>query len=317
MRWLTRPRHDEDGAVIVLMVVVIVVILGMAALVVDIGALLDEKRQLQNGADAGALAVAQSCRQLPSGPSCNDALATPLAKDNSRDGDSTAFVTHTPGYVTVQTRTGNGSSDVVPFQFGRTLSGDKGKQIKATAVARWGGIKRTSVIPLTISRCEFDAATVNNTVFGNPRVVLFKTTATKCINTNGTDLPGGFGWVKDADPINDDCSVTPSAGGTVGDDTGLTGTPKGCNLASLLGKDVALVIYDGTAGSGAGATYHIYGFANFHLTGYQFASQSGGTVACASSESCIAGYFVKSIGSVGSGEYGGPSLAGNLVTLIS
>lgn len=311
MRWLTRPRHDENGAVIVLMMVVIVVILGMAALVVDIGALLDEKRQLQNGADAGALAVAQSCSPGP----CNDALAPALAKDNSRDSDSSAFVSHTPGFVTVETRTGNGSSDVVPFQFGRALTGDKGKPIKATAVARWGGIKRTSVVPLTISKCEFDAATNKNTEFGKPVVVLFKTKANKCSNTNGSDLPGGFGWVKDATP--NDCSVTPSAGDTVGDDTGVIGTPKGCEMSTLLGKDVSLVVYDGTAGSGNNGTYHVYGFANFHLTGYQFANLTGGTVTCAASDSCIAGYFVKSVGSVGTGEYGGPSLAGNLVTLVS
>lgn len=309
MRWLTRPRHDEQGAVIVLMMVVIVVILGMAALVVDIGALLDEKRQLQNGADAGALAVAQSCR-LP-GPTCDDALATPLAKDNSRDGDSSAFVSHTPGYVTVETRTGNGSSDVVPFQFGRALTGDKGKPIKATAVARWGGIKRTSVIPLTISKCEFDAATTNNTVFGKPVTVLFKTKVPPCPGSSG-DLPGGFGWVKDATP--NDCTITPSADSTVLDDTGIRGTPNGCNLPSLLVKDVSLVVYDRVTCCGAGGTYHIYGFANFQVTGYQFASDRGGTVSCASGESCLAGYFVRS---VGTGEYGGPSLAGNLVTLIS
>ena len=42
------------------------VLVGMAALVVDVGAVVEEKRQLQNGADAAALAVAQSCalRQL-------------------------------------------------------------------------------------------------------------------------------------------------------------------------------------------------------------------------------------------------------------
>jgi Flp pilus assembly protein TadG len=309
MRWLTRARRDESGAIIVMMAAAMVVMVAMAAMVIDVGALLDEKRQLQNGADAGALAVARSC--LP-GP-CNDALATPLAKDNSRDGDSSAFVTHTSGFVKVQTRTGNGSSDVVPFQFGRALTGDKGKQIKATAVVRYGGIKSTSVMPLTISKCEFDAATSNNTVFNKPIVVLFKTKVPTCKGLNGLDVPGGFGWVKDITP--DDCTITPSADSTVGDDTGVRGTPNGCDLPSLLVKDdISLVVYDGVTCCGAGGTYHIYGFANFKVTGYQFASSRGGTISCTSGESCLAGYFVKA---VGTGEYGGPNLAGNLLTLIS
>jgi putative Flp pilus-assembly TadE/G-like protein len=312
MRWLTRAQHDENGAVIVLTMVVLFAIIAMAALVIDIGALQDEKVQLQNGADAGAVGVAQTCFPGP----CNESLAGALVNGNARDHDSNYTVdSHTTaGFVTVRTSTKAGSSNLVPFQFGQILTGEKGKEVKATAVARWGGIRRTSVIPLTISKCEFDRATSNNTVFNVPIVVLFKTKAASCTASNGSDLPGGFGWVKDASP--GDCSVTPSAGDIIPDDTGVRGTPNGCDLPSLLGKDVSLVVYNAVAGTGANGTYAIYGFGNFHLTGYRFASASGGTVPCASPDSCIAGYFVKSVGAVGTDQYGGPSLAGNLVTLV-
>ena len=47
------------------MVVAIVVVLlfGFTALAFDIAALVQEKRELQNGADAAALAVAKDCRR--------------------------------------------------------------------------------------------------------------------------------------------------------------------------------------------------------------------------------------------------------------
>jgi len=318
MRWLTRARGDERGSIIVLMTAVIVVLVGMAALVIDVGAILDEKRQLQNGADAGALAVARSCAFGACTQAQGDTLATALVTANS--GRNTATVDRSKanvGQVTVVASAGIGATGVLPYKFGQILTGQEGQRVKATAVARWGGIMRTNVIPLTISKCEFDSATLNNTVFDRPTVVLFKTKAATCRNTNGSDLAGGFGWVKDDDANTTDCDVTPSAGGTVRDDTGVIGTPKGCNLASLLGKDVSLAVYNGTAGVGSNGTYAIYGFGNFYLTGFRFGSNAGGAVPCSSPDTCIGGYFVRSVGAVGTGVYGGPNLAGNRVTLVS
>ncbi|HUR23367.1 MAG TPA: pilus assembly protein TadG-related protein [Acidimicrobiales bacterium] len=318
MRRVTRAGGDERGAIIVLAAVLTIVLVGMAALVIDVGAVLDEKRQLQNGADAAALAVARSCaRQEVCTQATADALSAPLVTANSGQNSAVVTLDKANGKVTVVASTGAGAAGVLPFKFGQILTGKQGQRVQATAVVRWGGIKATSVIPLTISKCEFDLATSNNTVFDVPVVVRFKTKAPTCTNTNGSDIPGGFGWVKDNDSNTTDCTVTPSAGGTVQDDTGVKGTPNGCQLPALLGKDISLVVYNGVAGTGAGGTYAIYGFGNFHLTGFQFASVTGGSVACASGESCIAGYFVRSTGSVGTGEYGGPNLAGNRVYLIS
>src|SRR5947208_3628329 len=57
-----RRGHDR-GAVAGLVAVLLStgVLLGMAALSVDVGQLYAERRQVQNGADAAALAVAVSC----------------------------------------------------------------------------------------------------------------------------------------------------------------------------------------------------------------------------------------------------------------
>ena len=51
----------DEGVVLVWVALMLVVLVGMGALVIDIGALYVEKRELQNGADAAALAVARDC----------------------------------------------------------------------------------------------------------------------------------------------------------------------------------------------------------------------------------------------------------------
>ena len=67
IRGLARPalrllRRDERGVVAVLVGLLIGgVLLGLGALVIDVGQLYQERAQLQNGADAAAIAVAKSC----------------------------------------------------------------------------------------------------------------------------------------------------------------------------------------------------------------------------------------------------------------
>ena len=56
-----RRLSGDNGAVAVLVAILAVVLFGFAALVIDVGALYHERRQLQNGADAAAFAVAQAC----------------------------------------------------------------------------------------------------------------------------------------------------------------------------------------------------------------------------------------------------------------
>lgn len=62
-----RRSGSEDGAAAVLVVVMLSLgmLLGVGAVVADFGNQLAERRQLQNGADAAALALAQSCATQP------------------------------------------------------------------------------------------------------------------------------------------------------------------------------------------------------------------------------------------------------------
>ena len=85
---LARPMlrllgRDDTGGVAVLVGILIGggVLFGLGALVVDVGQLYAERAQLQNGADAGALAVAKSCAR----GTCTPAIATSYANLNSID----------------------------------------------------------------------------------------------------------------------------------------------------------------------------------------------------------------------------------------
>lgn len=327
MRRLTlRRRADERGAVIVVMVAFALVAVIIAALVVDVGAMQDERRQLQNGADAAALAVAQACGATGTCPAAGTrmSVAQSLADGNALDATSTVEyvqVDEALKKVTVRlsTRARDGKT-VLPYFFGQAFTGSDGKTLHAKATATWAGLKRATVIPLTISLCEFNKATLTNTVFNVQTKIVFHKDATSCASgTSGTDLPGGYGWVADNHDGNpDDCDVTPTIGDLLQDDTGLPGTPHSCNLTSLLGKDVLVPIYNGLTGTGTNGVYRIYGFGQFHLTGYFFANSDKGTTGgapypCKQPETCLGGYFVKF---VGIGESGGPSL-GNRVALVS
>ena len=64
---LTRARGQADrerGAVAVMFTILLVVIVGLGGLVVDIGFASEKQRQVQNAADAAALAAAQSLPSL-------------------------------------------------------------------------------------------------------------------------------------------------------------------------------------------------------------------------------------------------------------
>ena len=79
-----RDDHDDRGAVLVWVALMLVVLFGFGALVIDVGALYAERRQLQNGADAAALGGRRRLRRgrlRTSRP-----LRTPTPTANANDG---------------------------------------------------------------------------------------------------------------------------------------------------------------------------------------------------------------------------------------
>src|SRR5665647_262081 len=197
MQGMIRGRGQERGAVavIVALVVGMFVLTGVAALAVDAGSIYTERRVVQNGADAAALALAQICAVNYLDPKCaNTADLTTLAGDNAADDHLTSIFSicgsgpemalkfpacaggtalidcpvlpssfpANVNYVEVRTRTlSTSSSSVVRRVFAGF--GDKtynGKTVQACARAAYGPLTNaTSTVPFTISSCEWGRIT--------------------------------------------------------------------------------------------------------------------------------------------------------------
>jgi hypothetical protein len=179
-----RRVDDEQGAVAVIVAILLVVILGFGALVVDVGGLYFERRQLQNGADAGALALAADCAEgvIDCGAATIPLLASaaePFADGNANDTRSAvpAAVAHGADpetcepagpssdnplvgvdVVKVSNETidaANGDASFLTNVFAQVLGFDTAT-VTACAVAAWGYAASLSTFPLVISQCEFD-----------------------------------------------------------------------------------------------------------------------------------------------------------------
>lgn len=181
-----RELNDDRGVIAVLTALILsTVLLACAALAVDVAAYYSERRQLQNGADAAAVAIAQSCvrgLESPSAP-CDLSTAATLADDNAVDHRArVALVCGTapglgtcpagttarascgpvpdgaPPYVEVHTRTGTaGGGDVVEPVFARAIPGNEaysGAAVGACARAGYGAPTTVvSVLPIVVSSC--------------------------------------------------------------------------------------------------------------------------------------------------------------------
>jgi Flp pilus assembly protein TadG len=195
--------RDERGAVAIIVALLLgTVLLGLGALVIDVGQLYQERAELQNGADAGALAVAKSCA---TGGVCTASGALTTAgtyadKNASKltglsaaaslvcGSGGTLTACATPGttmtscpanptginYVDVSTatKTSGGATVIAPI-FGKELLGNgsyTGTTVQACAQAEWGGAlpNGSLITAFTISACEWYAATTNGTVYAQP-----------------------------------------------------------------------------------------------------------------------------------------------------
>jgi Flp pilus assembly protein TadG len=200
---LVRAGGDR-GAVASIVAVVLAggVLLGMGALVVDVGQMYAERAELQNGADAAALAIAQGCAVSATACDVSTAgtgTAAKYAGKNTRDGATaissicgvtgyggisscpatTGYITDCPAppasgtrYLDVHTSTLTTSgSGLLPPIFGRAVAGHagyNGATVKACARASWGSPRKATTVAFTLSYCEWKSATSSGTVYAAP-----------------------------------------------------------------------------------------------------------------------------------------------------
>jgi hypothetical protein len=301
-------RVNDEGAVAVLLVIVVVVLIGMAAMVVDVGALWSERRQLQNGADAGSLAVAQLC----AGGDCSGYAteAQNYANENSNDGasnvqevcgsvsaglpacgDPPSTTPSGQGWAMVETQTGTsaGPGLLPPFLAQALVPGYNGQTVHAASIANWGapsGI--TGGLALTFSECEWLDATEQGTQYASytdlaagvwptdssgaslERTIYLHDTS------NALPCPAGPagsdlpGGFGWLDDTGSTCYATTDSNGQLDVNTGIdTSNPCKTALDESLNTVIYVPVFDSTNGlNGTNGAYSIAGYAAFYLTGY-------------------------------------------------
>ncbi|WP_458108979.1 pilus assembly protein TadG-related protein [Arthrobacter sp. R3-55] len=258
-----------------------VVLLGFAALAVDVGAIYAEKAQLQNGADAAALAIATDC----AGGSCGSSTSTgnQFANDNANDNTSGAVVTF-PAATTVRVATNardTAGQNSLSLFFAQTMGFDTAN-VTASAEASWGAPSSATTLPWTASECVFkkylspaQLASLNST--GNftgdpiPTHLLLRydenaPTVPGCAAQNGYQ-PGGFGWLLTDSGCSTDIDLDMTVNGQPGNSF-----PNECTaaLSKIMDEPVLIPLFKTAAGNGSNAKYTLVGFAAFQVTGYKF-----------------------------------------------
>jgi hypothetical protein len=334
-------RQRDEGAVIAWVAIMLPVLIGLGALTIDVGALLHEKRQLQNGADAAALAVAQDCAQDACGSP--EATAQTYADLNAKDGEaylaevcgqanaglSSCSAPNTDGALGwVKVTTGSGTSagaeniDLILTPILNPLLQDKG--VRATAVAAWGNPRSASTLPFIICETKFTSA-LNGTLPSNPVIVYSKSTGRGGGNQNpdpgstcpefpgGGTLPGNFSWLDVVTTTT--CEVELVAGEGVLEATSDQGNDNllskcGLTPGDVLGETFAVPLFETTNdASGNNLIYYVSGFAGFEVTGFRLSGNGWDqTQGCVNPPTggnlrFFCGRFVPLV--IGDGEFGG------------
>lgn len=284
-------RSEEYGVTTVMTAVMMVVLLGFAALSIDVGKLYWEKAQLQNGADAGALALAAICGKNISDPQCNSGstIISQLANKNANDSSSrvqsaSVNAANKKAVVTTSAAESGAPLNKVSTWFASILDpAFSNMEVRASASAGWGSVKSlTAKFPLTFSLCEVDSAP---TYDGSLQYLMSKGITGKkgkkdpdaChSNSAGHEIPGGFGWLIQ-DPVAS-CSAKTSIGSWAASEPG-NSLGKGCDTrlaqwkAELLaGKKVIVLlpVFDDATGNGANGAFRIHGYAAVDIRGWTF-----------------------------------------------
>lgn len=331
-----RRLDNEDGAVAVFVGICILMLIGFAAFAVDVGALYQEKRELQNGADAAALAGAQDCAYevVPctiDGAELNITVDN-YANYNANDGASNAEIvdlqpTADPPYITVQTTTSSNGESFLRHWFAWVLDHPT-STVVAEATATWGHVPGTlEIFPLAFCLDTFNTLTSNGTAYGPPEYHVFYTTPSNSVECPTTDeiYSGGFGWLDISDPSMDvdptTCTITVSYAEWLPGRTGeglLNSDPWPNCVQKLKDKivemdsdptaDPLLVpIFDGWRNPGANGEFHIAGFGALRPTGYNFGgaqSYPDNSVCVAVQNRCVRGWFTEFVTLDGLGDGG-------------
>lgn len=292
-------RQDERGATAVVVALLLVVLTGFTALAVDVGAVRWDQKQLQNGADAAALAIASDCAK---GKCANEqATATLLASANTpgTGADSVQFTFPTANSVRVDVR-------ATREHWFAPVLGTASTDVPAAATVSWGAPKKMEVLPITVSQCALDTARLNDPTGLVRLVTKGKSDAlpgdkAACASPSPHIVPGQFQWLAS----HSGCRVVAEAGKRVQGDPG-NSEPSDCSEAQLnswmQAKEVLVPLYTSIhpdaisatlGGNGKNTWYNITGFAAIRPTSYCLTNGITNAPGCNGSARWIEGYFVR------------------------
>lgn len=286
MRRLKQPLvtdpENEQGAIAPLTAVLMVAMLGMAAFAVDTAMMYSEHAQLQNGADATALAIAESCAGGLHSVTCQKDLANANALAGSNALDGKTEVVHSKvtskdsiGTVDVEVQAKDTAGKKVFSPVFAPIFGITEVDIRASAQAKFEGYSRAHVLPLAFSQCESDPAFSKGLQFFRVHGSSSKTLCTS--KSSGLEIPGGFGWLQH-DVADGNCqlqiSVTNAyktdAGGAIPADCKTTFSDFRTRLEAGKTVEVLVPIFNKVTGSGSEAMFYVEAFAQLSLRGWQF-----------------------------------------------
>ncbi|MEX0658939.1 MAG: pilus assembly protein TadG-related protein [Egibacteraceae bacterium] len=340
-----RRLSEEGGAVALFTALCMMMLAAFAAFAVNSGLVYDERRQLQNGADAAAFAIAFDCAR-GTAVKCTHTYATTVsgpayADSNARDGDATiqavepAGLAPDSGEVTVETLSREGAQDAVTLFMGNVL-GRSTAQVRATATARWGGAGTGTGLPLAIPLHRWEAVaawqkaaypllTNAQGLFPEDGPFPLLPAPQTVFSLGGVPdyPPGSFGWIDHPQNVHPYCQVSLDV-----DDFAVgTGSAFGCNHPDASGTsqeraaflDYAqsrthpLPVFDSHDQTGGNARYDIYSWAGIRLTGYRFTGAYTWGSPCPSGN-CIRGWL--SAFDPSAGPIGGPDTGLKRVQLV-
>ena len=193
-----QARKGEAGQALILFVLALGVLCGFVAMSIDVGLILQERRQLQNAADAAALAGAQ---ELPDSPAVAVAVAQQYAEAHGVDLTD-------PGYTFVATTPYLGDpgkievtiSHDVGFIFGRVLGLDFAN-VPARAVAGTDPlagypVTDASLVTLNPTQCDSLAFIADDDVFIHGPIMVNSNCATWGGTITSDDTFNAYGGIQ-------------------------------------------------------------------------------------------------------------------------
>lgn len=274
--------NPEHGASLVFVAITLIALFGLAAFAIDFGLLYSERRDLQNGADAAALAIAEDCARGGCDAAYDEyATAETYVDANAHDGTAWAQqvdLNLSERKVTVYNATENSDGSHDFNLLFASVVGFNNFTVGADATVIWGHPRQLATLPLIISECEWQKddpgwpdgdpdtlpydTDLDYTTDAPINIQFHDGNATEeCAAVAGQDengdgkLDGGFGWLK----TDGNCQATvygvdsgdPDDYGWVPGDPG-SSPSSGCTAARV--EQLLLDLVNRTTGQGQGRT---------------------------------------------------------------